>query len=143
MTSRPLRPMYLYPNLKFPVHCLMRMSSSGLSQLNRSWLSQANSRMSSTESRTNLSMMSRAWTSMMMSWFTFLRSSLLRSDRTIPVRSTSCPVSFTAKSFMAYLLPSRTRRNTSSTSHVHQIWDPTSVIIPRFCLIHCVRTDLA
>ena len=66
------------------------------------------------------SMMSLACTSIMISWFTFFLSSLVRSDRTIPVRSTSWLVSFPEKSFMAYLLPSLTRLKTSSTSQVHQ-----------------------
>ena len=117
----------------------MVTSSIFLSQLNRSWDSHANSLTSRTESLMKTSMMSLACTSMMMSWFTFFLSSFVRSERTMPVRSTSCWVSFPEKSFMAYLFPSLTLLKTSSTSQVHQTWLPRRVIIPRLSRIHLVR----
>ena len=135
--------MYSYPKLNVPVHWFILMSSSFLDHTNRSWLSQANSRASSTESRTNASMMSRACTSMMMSWLIFFRLSELRSPRTIVVSSMSWSVSLPPNCFIASLFPARTRSKTSVTSQVHQIWLPTSAIMPSCFRIHCERAILA
>ena len=88
--------------------------------------------------------MSRAWTSMMSSVFTFLRTSLARGRRTIATRSFSCPVRRASSCFMAYLLPPATSWKAFSTSQVHQIWLPTTAVMPRYWPIHfSLEGDLA